>query len=95
MIYKYYQKREAGARREEESTMDVNKTVQRSNGKVLRIASHALVKVPQSVFQLVGLVELDLSSNSISEIPGSIRSLCGLQILKHVCSHWWVTAEMW
>ena len=62
--------------------MDVNKTVQRSNGKVLRIASHALVKVPQSVFQLVGLVELDLSSNSISELSSQIKCLHGLQILK-------------
>lgn len=56
----------------------VEKALER-NGTVLRLTQRALATVPKAVFCHVGLVRLDLSRNSLTELPSSIHVLTGLQ----------------
>ncbi|UPQ99934.1 U-box domain-containing protein [Chloropicon primus] len=59
----------------------VDKAVERE-GMVLCLTQHALKQVPAKVFSHLGLVELDLSRNSIVELAPSIQVLKSLQVLK-------------
>ncbi len=48
----------------------------------LHLVNQDLVKIPDEVFSLYNLVELDLSKNSITVIPDSIRYLKNLRLLR-------------
>jgi internalin A len=49
--------------------------------RVLDICSNHLKRVPQEIFQLKGLVEIDLSYNEIQELPSRFRNLTNIEIL--------------
>jgi len=53
----------------------------KTKGKILDLSKLGLTEIPQEVFKLTGLVELNLSNNRLSELPVEVFGLDKLKEL--------------